>query len=500
MKGTTGTVLLMAICLLVAWPHLSEYLQLDLPLILCLIAAPLVFEIQNPNKFPVRAAWLAAIFLALHFVLHMQVWFLMAVGATLIYLVESRHGKMGILPWILLFLLTPMLNYLVGVFTFPIRLEMSSWAAEVLQTTGYPISVSGNLFTVNEHTFSVDQACIGLNTMITGLVITVLLIAQGEKQANRNLPLWALAGIFLTATALLMLGNFVRIVMLALFQSPPETFSHEVIGLLALVSYLIVPIYFLIRFGIRRFGDVSSPCLLQRANLVGGEKLFPFAIQNPPQAPPRRGSFLRKLACASDSPPGRGLGWVYICKKVKPYKISQRGRKHTRNLHFLISKTLVPLLLIAVICYGSLNRKAFRAVGDPQEMAKIHIPGMKKSIVEDGIAKFESPGLLVYVKPPRPFWRASHVPASCWQGSGFQFKHIRTEMINGMLIYVAELVKKDEKLYTAWWYDNDHIITHSQWDWRWRNLKGENPFKLVNVTAEKLDFLRNACKDFLSSE
>ena len=442
-EGSFGTVLLMAVCLLVAWPHLSEYLQLDLPLILCLIVAPLVIEVRYPQKFSIRAAWLAGIFLILYFVLHMQVWFLMAVGATLIFLIESRHGKMGLLPWILLFLLTPMLNYLVGVFTFPIRLQMSQMAAEVLQTVGYPISVSGNLFTVIKHTFSVDQACIGLNTMITGLVITVLLIAQGEKRANSYLPLWALAGIFLVATALLMLGNFVRIVMLALFQSPPETFSHEMIGLMALAIYLIVPVYFLVSLALRH---------------------------------------LKKT-----SPPVGGLGWTGV---PNPYTPSA----------FWLKKVVLPSVLIVAICYASLNRADFRAEADPQEMARIDVPGMKKSIVEDGIAKFESPGLLVYIKPPRPFWRASHVPTSCWQGSGFQLNHIRPEVIEGQTIYVAELVKKEEKLYTAWWYDNNHLITHSQWDWRWRNLKGENPFKLVNVTAEKLDLLRKACIDFLSSE
>jgi hypothetical protein len=50
-------------------------------------------------------------------------------------------------------------------------------------------------------------------------------------------------------------------------------------------------------------------------------------------------------------------------------------------------------------------------------------------------------------------------------------------------MYTATLVKGNEQLYTAWWYDNGTDHTTSQLAWRWQVLKGAHPFSIINVTT-----------------
>ena len=120
-----------------------------------------------------------------------------------------------------------------------------------------------------------------------------------------------------------------------------------------------------------KIGSFFHPPPSPAASLVGGIKIIPFAIQNPPQAPPRRGSFLRKLVCASDSPPGRGLGWVYICKKVMPYKISRwRGLGMEKSLKrtFPIILSLQLLLLLLFSCKPAPQSSSSQSQSTPSSL------------------------------------------------------------------------------------------------------------------------------------
>ncbi|HSZ34794.1 MAG TPA: hypothetical protein VK772_15865, partial [Puia sp.] len=56
--------------------------------------------------------------------------------------------------------------------------------------------------------------------------------------------------------------------------------------------------------------------------------------------------------------------------------------------------------------------------------------------------------------------------------------------LDGQMIYTSTLEKGNDKLYTAWWYDNGELKTISQFTWRWDSFKHNRPWVLVNVTAE----------------
>ena len=92
--------------------------------------------------------------------------------------------------------------------------------------------------------------------------------------------------------------------------------------------------------------------------------------------------------------------------------------------------------------------------------------------------------MLVYVKPIPEFFTGEHTPLLCWKGSGYEFRSIKKTLVAGREIYVGQMEKQGEKLFTAWWYANGKTLTIDQWEWRLRMLKGEEKFCLINVTSK----------------
>jgi len=117
--------------------------------------------------------------------------------------------------------------------------------------------------------------------------------------------------------------------------------------------------------------------------------------------------------------------------------------------------------------------------------ARVSLPGFITTEIGDGVTQMTNDVMLVYVKPIPEFFTGEHTPLLCWKGSGYVFKSIRKKWIYGQEIYFGQLVKANEKLYTAWWYSNGQVQTISQLDWRMRMLKGEAKFCLVNVTTNE---------------
>lgn len=423
-----GMVLL---CVIAGFTFLASYLMLDLNLILAGIAAPIVLQVRQPGQFSIRYGFLAFAALALFTAVHMSVFFLLAVGGTIIFLIESSRGKMGILPLVLLVLMSSVPAYLADVMTFPLRLWMSEQTAWMVSGVGSDVAQHGNIFSVNGNEFAVDAACMGLQSLVTGLIITTLLISLTEQRTQRMISGWHSLMLLATTLLLVLAGNFIRMVSLVLFQSMPDTLSHELIGMLGLLIYVIVPMALLTRWVVKRWG---API------------------------PARSGS----------------------------------------NIRLNTSQLVVAAFLIGGIGYCNLNRQDFRNTTPDLVVSTLELPGFEKTILENGIAKFEQDQVLIYLKPPVHFWGSDHSPNICWRASGFQLHGMSESMIGTQKVYTAELRKGEERFYTAWWYENGDMVTHSQLEWRLQRLQGAAPFRLVNVTASSRDQLVEECVGLFS--
>ena len=108
-----------------------------------------------------------------------------------------------------------------------------------------------------------------------------------------------------------------------------------------------------------------------------------------------------------------------------------------------------------------------------------------RDTLQDGVVKYRSDGLLIYVKPIQGWYDTEHTPLICWQGSGYEFGQIREQIIGKTTLYTGILEQKGvAPLYTAWWFDNGQEQTISQARWRWLDAGGASGFSLLNVTAD----------------
>lgn len=126
----------------------------------------------------------------------------------------------------------------------------------------------------------------------------------------------------------------------------------------------------------------------------------------------------------------------------------------------------------------------------------LQLPGYKKQTLANGIMKFENSRSLIYIKPT-VFYAPEHNPMICWKGSGYEFKSIRKQMRSGKEVYTGILTKGKDKIYTSWWFESKNLQTINQFDWRWKALKDNDQFYLININASSPSVLLKIATDML---
>ncbi len=178
---------------------------------------------------------------------------------------------------------------------------------------------------------------------------------------------------------------------------------------------------------------------------------------------------------------------------ITPFVITFLGKKMKRSNRFSKdNRKYVPLLILPI----TIALIYYNIVYQPNSIANIDIntanyQAYNIEIAEHNVTKLYNDNALIYIKPPTQFYGSDHNPYICWKGSGYMFENINIETIDNMKVYTALLVNGTDKLYTSWWYDNGDYQTIDQWDWRWRTIKGENAFRLINVSCENRKDLEN---------
>lgn len=247
--------LLPALALAAAMYVLKDYFVPGIQIFLAMMMAPFVFRVKAPGSYSYTYAIAAVFFLILHYYLTISVLLFLSAGCLLLFSISCRTGRLGILPVLFVISISPALKYAVSVFTFSIRLELSKYAALMLNKIGMAVENKGAYFIMPDgYSFSVDKACIGLNLFNTGLCLMILLVSFSQQRYKKDMGILPLGFAFLATAILLVLTNLLRIVAIVLFRSAPGTIGHDLIGMGSLVLYTLVPVLFLVRWLIRRFG------------------------------------------------------------------------------------------------------------------------------------------------------------------------------------------------------------------------------------------------------
>ena len=426
-----GLYLVYAIVMLVALRTYLEWQSVNV--VLGLLALPMVTVIQQHNGKNIRYGTAAALFALLTVLLPHKTLLYFSIAFACFFVTENFLGKTNLLPFGVMCLMSPVFQFIANVFSVPIRFQLTNWAGAIMNLGQGNITVNGNVIISNNSEFSVDPACMGLNMMVTSLLLQLIIIAMYQRKYKLQLLWWQVAGLLALSFALNIVSNLFRIICLVWFNILPGTTMHELGGIFCLLVYVIIPMVW----------------------------VTPLVIRH------------------------KGREAVMAKENVKPVLW-----KSVLQIH------LVLFLIVSWAAYRTILND--RSVGDPTA-AVVAVAGYKTERVTAEIAKLQNSQSLIYVKNIPGFFSADHHPMICWKGSGYSFKQMQLETINGQQVYTALLENGKEQLYTGWWYDNGIERTVEQVVWRRKMLVGERPFSVVNVTTgNKQQFIREV-EDILRS-
>jgi exosortase N len=394
--------------------------------IIGLMALPFVLQIQRREKRSYRFGWIVLVCSILCFIIPVSTILYFTICFALFFLIEHFYGRVNLLAVFTIALMSPVFQYFISSFSFPLRLELTKLAGTLFNVVGADAAVRGNVIIHLGNEFSVDPGCMGLKMMETSLLLGVMLIGFYQKRFQRRLMNWKLLFYLGLIVLLNIIANLIRIVLLVQFSVLPDTFSHELAGIVCLIVYVFLPAVWLASSIIKR-----SPAQNNTVVQFNG-----------------------------------------------------------------VSKKAILLHLLILSCISLLAVRVSNT--DTYRMANVSLFNTNKnfSVTEyaPGILKLQNTQALIYIKYIRGFYDTDHNPMICWKGSGYVFEQIQLEKIGNREIYTGMLINGPEKLYSAWWYGNDHSSTVSQLEWRWNMLKGEKKYAVINVTCSDRGELKEQIK------
>jgi exosortase N len=219
---------------------------------LCLL--PFIIFIDGRQRINYLYLIAVTMFAALAYFYHLKLFYFFAIAFYLIFLLEVFIGRINTLILFLVLLMSPVFLQMAVILGFPIRLHLSQWAGELLSFAGLDIQVEGNLMVMNGFNFTVDEACMGLNMLAISMLMGCFMISHQYRTFRKKLSLSHLTIFFLVVFILNIVSNLFRIICLVLFKILPENPLHEGMGILCLVVYVMIPLYFLAQYMMQRFG------------------------------------------------------------------------------------------------------------------------------------------------------------------------------------------------------------------------------------------------------
>lgn len=414
--------------LIILW-LIPGYVSRDANFYAGMALAPYLCRI-NRGQMSARYLIPALFTLAIALAIPVRTTFFIAIVFTALLFIENNLGKLSNAFLFLIFLISPVFKYLLSIIDFPLRLWLSGRVAALLNSSGIQANAAGNQIEMKDSVFFVDPACAGLHMLILSLLICLFLLMYHQRTAKLQLGFSYLVGIFIITMILNIMSNFFRILLLVTFRIMPGTALHDLIGITCLALYVIFPLMKGLKPLVKYFGHSNEITKHTHQTIKHTNQTI-----------------------KTERPILRGYPIPYL------------------PLHGLF---IILLLFIA-----------FHIISIDQYISKpaaISLKGFQERQLENGIMKFENKEALVYVKPT-VFYAPEHDPRICWTGSGYVFKSIRKEKWNGLELYTAILEKHKDKIYAAWWFDNGKIQTTDQILWRWKDMKGQHRFYLINVNT-----------------
>jgi exosortase N len=250
-----GAVIAMAYIIIIAvlLPGYIPWTSVNFILGMAGLPLTIVYGGRQPSSF--RFYIVAVVLVLLAVVVREQCLVLFAVVAAMLAIAEGVWGRLSLLSLLTLCFMSPTVQYLSGVFSFPVRMWLTSVAGHMLSFTGKAAGTAGNVITYAGHDYSVDPACMGLKMLLTSFLFGLFIIAIYQKRYLRYLQWPAVLSLLSVVFALNVLSNIIRILVLVYFDIGPDSAMHGAVGLICLVIYVLLPLGGIAAFVARRFGQ-----------------------------------------------------------------------------------------------------------------------------------------------------------------------------------------------------------------------------------------------------
>lgn len=245
---------LLCIATILGLPIWEAYIQRNFLFYFTLLLAPFILHVRHPETGSTRYAYGSLFCLLGHLYFGINILYLAGFLFFILFVIEWQWGKLNDLSIYWIFLLSPLTVFFFGVFSFPIRLELSKLAHLLLSCFITDVSCQGNIILMQGIPFSVDAACMGLKMVGYSYLIFLVLIAYFEKQHQKQLSKPWVIGIMTLGSILILLANLIRIITIIITHAMPDTIEHEIIGIACWVVYVVLPAYFITKIANQKFG------------------------------------------------------------------------------------------------------------------------------------------------------------------------------------------------------------------------------------------------------
>lgn len=202
-----------------------------------------------------------------------QYYWTFAAGLSIIYhLIHTRLGKLNAIAFYTIIFYLPITRSFFTLFGFHVRIQITKWAGWLLSVFNENVSFLGSRIWVDGNEFTVDAGCMGLRLVITGFILSLLIMQQLAKRHGVKPNRWFISGFLAVSLILVIAANFFRILLTIQFRSPANSWSHELIGLVTFLLFHLVPMFLLVKKFIPKMN--SERALSSRKISEGGFDLW----------------------------------------------------------------------------------------------------------------------------------------------------------------------------------------------------------------------------------
>ncbi|MCF8332023.1 MAG: exosortase N [Bacteroidales bacterium] len=423
------------IVFLLSYQKLAFYVRFDFNFILFLLVLPFVIQKSSSVK-SIRYGYLSLALLILYPFVNLSSVYFFACITALFFLYERQFGKLSVLPLMLVIVVSPVVVALSELLGFEIRLFLTDMAGRILQIINDDYASAGNIIIKNGKEFHVDPACMGLKMVILSFFTALILVSYYQKRTRSVFSFFSLILLMLITYLLVIISNLFRIIIITAYEIKPESIGHDIAGVLSFLVYVLLPLYFAVRY-------------------------FP-------------------------------------SKPAKAEKEHIETRKSSKqNPVFFI---MITFIIGLMVFYNFRNRPEKNdSIIQPAELG-IETDNYTCSQEEHDVLKLDGNNVLIYIKPAVSFYSADHSPVICWKGSGYEIQKEQVLELNTGKVYFSELSKGNDILYTTWWYESHAGKTISQFQWRSKNLFTDQNFHLVNVISHDRSILLNKTRELMNEQ